>query len=81
MLLDLTKYSSLWFCWERISVICWKRAACVVDSVCKATTRPQNSEAEIVMEGSDVVRAIDGIVGVKGGAAGTASGMGTSGVK
>ena len=30
------------------------------------------------MEGSDVVGATDGIVGVKGGAAETASGMGTS---
>ena len=81
MLLDLTKYSSLWFCWERISVICWKKAACVVDSVCKVATRPQNSEAEIVMEGSDVVGATDGIVGVKGGAVRTASGMDTSGLK
>ena len=32
----------------------------------------------MVMEGSDLVGAIDGIVGVKGGAAETASGMGTS---
>ena len=35
------------------------REACVVDSVYKVGTRPRNSKAEMVMEGSDVVGATD----------------------
>ena len=53
----------------------------MVDSVCKVATRPQNSEVEMVMEGSDVVGETCGIVGVIGGVAETASSMGTSGVE
>ena len=53
----------------------------MVDSVCKVATSPRNSEAEMVMEGSDVVGAIGGIVGVIEGIAETASGMGTSGAE
>ena len=53
----------------------------MVDSVCKVATRPQNSEVEMVMEGSDVVGATNGIIGVIGGAAETASSMGTSGAE
>ena len=49
----------------------------MVDSVCKVATRPRKSEVEIVMEGSDVVGAIGGTVGVIGGATETSSGMGT----
>ena len=66
-----------WFYWELISTICWKRVACVVDSVYKVAIRPWNSEAEMVMEGSDVVRATGGTVWVIGGAVETALGMGT----
>ena len=53
----------------------------MVDSVCKVATRPRKSEVEIVMEGSDVVGAIGGTVGVIGGATETSSGMGTGGAK
>ena len=53
----------------------------MVDSVCKVGTRPRNSKVEMVMEGLDVVGATDGTVGVIGGAAETASGMGTSGAE
>ena len=52
-----------------------------MDSVYKVATMPRNFEAEIVMEGSDVVRVTGGTVGVIGGAAETASGMGTSGAE
>ena len=41
----------------------------------------RNSEAEMVMEGSDVVGATGGTVRVIGGAAEVASGMGTGGVE
>ena len=54
---------------------------CVVDSVYKVATMPRNFEAEIVMEGSDVVRVTGGTVGVIGGAAETTSGMGTGGAE
>ena len=53
----------------------------MVDSVCKVATRPRNSEAEMVMEGLDVVGATDGIVGVKGGVVETALGMGIGGAE
>ena len=43
-----------------MSAICWKRVACVVDSVYKVAIRLQNSKPEMVMEGSDVVGATDG---------------------
>ena len=53
----------------------------MVDSVCKVATSPRNSEAEMVMEGSDVVGAIGGTVGDIGGAAEAALGMGTYGAE
>ena len=46
----------------------------------KESTRVQNSEADMVMDGSDVVGAIGGTVEVVGGAAEVASGVGTGGV-
>ena len=53
----------------------------MVDSVCKVATRPRNSKAEMVMEGSDVVGATGETVGVIGRATETALGMGTGGAK
>ena len=53
----------------------------MMDSVCKVATRPRNSKAKMVMEGSDVVEATDGTVGVKEGATEIASSMGTSGAE
>ena len=46
----------------------------------KESTRVQNSEADMVMDGSDVVGAIGGTVEVVGGAAEVASGVGIGGV-
>ena len=54
---------------------------CVVNSVCKVATRLRNSEAKMVMEGSDVVGATDETVRVIGGAVETASSMDTGGAK
>ena len=53
----------------------------MVDSVCKVATRPRNSEAKMVMEGSDVIGATGGTVGDIGRAAEVASGMGTCGAE
>ena len=46
----------------------------------KESTRVQNSEADMVMDNSDVVGAIGGTVGVVSRAAEVASGRGTGGV-
>ena len=53
----------------------------MVDSVCKVATRPRNSKAEMVMEGSDVVGATGETTGVIRRAIETALGMGTGGAK
>ena len=53
----------------------------MVDSVYKVGTRLRNSEVEMVMEGSDVVGATGGIVGVIGEAVEAASSMAIGGAK
>ena len=69
-----------WSWWACISAIFWKRAMCVVVSVWKICIRLQNSEAEMVMEDSDVVGEIGGTIWVIEGAAEVASGLGTGGI-
>ena len=65
-----------WFWWARISAIYWKRATCVVVSIWKVCIRLRNSEAKMVMEGSDVVGATGETVWVIGRATKVASGLG-----
>ena len=69
-----------WSWWTRISAIYWKRVECVVVSVWKVCTRAWNSEANMVMDDSDVVGATGGTLGVVGGAAKVASSVSTAGV-